>query len=104
MKVFYLPFQMMIDCEESVFKFERLSGVLKPLEKQTIILKFVPQHPINYHRRVTCMIHDQVGYSRAVRSLQLHQAPVSQTFSNSNSSSPQLLKDPKVKKEVKSDS
>ncbi|KAK3591649.1 hypothetical protein CHS0354_040559 [Potamilus streckersoni] len=52
-------YQFMIDCDESVFKFERTSGLLKPNSKQTVILKFVPQHPINYHRKVTCMIHNQ---------------------------------------------
>lgn len=52
-------FQFMIDCSESVFKFERTSGTLKANSRLTIILKFVPQHPINYHRHVTCMIHNQ---------------------------------------------
>lgn len=52
-------YQFMIDCEESVFKFERTSGVLKASERKTLILRFIPQHPINYHRRVTCMIHNK---------------------------------------------
>ncbi|OWF45565.1 hypothetical protein KP79_PYT24425 [Mizuhopecten yessoensis] len=52
-------YQFMIDCNESVFKFEKISGVLRPNTKSTIILKFHPQHPINYHRQVTCMIHNQ---------------------------------------------
>ena len=52
-------FQFDIDCSESVFKFERTTGLLKANTQQTIILTFVPQHPINYHRRVTCMIHNQ---------------------------------------------
>ena len=53
-------FQFVIDCSESVFKFEQVSGVLKPESRQTLILKFDPQHPINYYRRVTCLIHNQV--------------------------------------------
>lgn len=52
-------YQFMIDCSESVFKFERTSGILKANSKLTIILKFVPQHPINYHRHITCMVHNQ---------------------------------------------
>ncbi|KAL4217273.1 hypothetical protein ACF0H5_023724 [Mactra antiquata] len=52
-------YQFMIDCEESVFKFEHCSGTLRPNEKKTLILKFIPQHPINYHRRVACMIHNK---------------------------------------------
>ncbi|KAK3083386.1 hypothetical protein FSP39_021362 [Pinctada imbricata] len=52
-------FQFMIDCSESVFKFEKLTGTIRPNSKATIIMKFVPQHAINYHRRVTCMIHNQ---------------------------------------------
>ncbi|KAJ8320586.1 hypothetical protein KUTeg_002173 [Tegillarca granosa] len=52
-------FQFMLDCNESVFKFERLSGVIRPNTRQTIILQFIPPYPINYHRKVTCMIHNQ---------------------------------------------
>ncbi|KAL5005595.1 hypothetical protein ScPMuIL_016753 [Solemya velum] len=52
-------YEFMIDCNESVFKFERVCGVLKPEAYQTIILKFQPTHPINYHRQVTCMVHNQ---------------------------------------------
>ena len=56
---FCLDFQFEIDCNESIFKFERTSGMIKANTQQTIILRFVPQHPINYYRRVTCMIHNQ---------------------------------------------
>ncbi|XP_052236731.1 cilia- and flagella-associated protein 65-like [Dreissena polymorpha] len=52
-------FQFMIDCSESVFKFKQISGCLKANSSKTIILKFVPIHPINYHRRVTCVVHNQ---------------------------------------------
>jgi len=56
--------QFMIDCEESVFKFERTTGTLKANSKTTVILKFVPQYPINYHRRITCLVHNQVRSCR----------------------------------------
>ncbi|XP_052814504.1 cilia- and flagella-associated protein 65-like isoform X2 [Mya arenaria] len=52
-------FQFEIDCEESVFKFQHLTGTLKANSTRTIILNFAPTHPINYHRRVTCMIHNR---------------------------------------------
>ncbi|XP_071101269.1 cilia- and flagella-associated protein 65-like isoform X1 [Haliotis cracherodii] len=52
-------YQFMIDCDESVFKFQYMSGVLKPNSQQTVILQFTPSHPINYYRRVTCLIHNQ---------------------------------------------
>ncbi|ESO88046.1 hypothetical protein LOTGIDRAFT_219687 [Lottia gigantea] len=52
-------YQFMIECEESVFKFDKVSGILKPNSKDTIILKFTPPYPINYHRKITCMVHNQ---------------------------------------------
>ncbi|XP_060587307.1 cilia- and flagella-associated protein 65-like isoform X2 [Ruditapes philippinarum] len=52
-------YQFMIDCNESVFKFEQTAGTLKAHEKRTLILKFIPQHPINYYRRVACVIHNK---------------------------------------------
>ncbi|XP_041374433.1 cilia- and flagella-associated protein 65-like [Gigantopelta aegis] len=52
-------YQFVIDCNESVFKFDNVSGVLKPESRKTLILKFYPQHPINYYRRVTCLVHNQ---------------------------------------------
>ncbi|XP_053386703.1 cilia- and flagella-associated protein 65-like isoform X2 [Mercenaria mercenaria] len=52
-------YQFMIDCGESVFKFEQTVGTLKAKEKRTLILKFIPQHPINYYRRVACVIHNK---------------------------------------------
>ena len=58
LNLFYI-IQFDIDCGESIFKFERTSGVIKANTQQTIILRFVPQHPINYYRRITCMIHNQ---------------------------------------------
>ncbi|XP_078326129.1 cilia- and flagella-associated protein 65-like isoform X1 [Crassostrea virginica] len=52
-------FQFMLDCNESVFKLEKTSGVIRPNTSVTIVMKFVPQNPINYYRRLTCMIHNQ---------------------------------------------
>ena len=53
-------FQFEIDSNESVFKFERKSGTLKPNSHVTVLIKFIPVHPINYYRRVSCLIHNQV--------------------------------------------
>ncbi|WAR10588.1 CFA65-like protein [Mya arenaria] len=39
--------------------FQHLTGTLKANSTRTIILNFAPTHPINYHRRVTCMIHNR---------------------------------------------
>ncbi|XP_070569847.1 cilia- and flagella-associated protein 65-like [Ptychodera flava] len=52
-------YQFLIDCSESVFKFEKLVGMLKPKTSETIILHFLPSHPINYFRRVTCLVQNQ---------------------------------------------
>ncbi|RUS91152.1 hypothetical protein EGW08_001065, partial [Elysia chlorotica] len=52
-------YEFELDCEESVFKFPATSGILKPNSTQTLVLKFYPQHPINYYRRVTCLVHNQ---------------------------------------------
>lgn len=50
----------MLDCNESVFKLEKTSGVIRPNTSMTVVMKFVPQHPINYYRKLTCMVHNQV--------------------------------------------
>lgn len=52
-------YEFEIDCEESVFKLPATSGVLKPNSSQTLVLKFYPQQPINYYRRITCLVHNQ---------------------------------------------
>ncbi|XP_050388962.1 cilia- and flagella-associated protein 65 [Patella vulgata] len=52
-------YQFMIESEDSVFKFQQVAGVLKPKTKDTIILKFCPPYPINYYRRITCLVHNQ---------------------------------------------
>lgn len=52
----------MLDCNESVFKLEKTSGVIRPNTSMTVVMKFVPQHPINYYRKLTCMVHNQVRH------------------------------------------
>jgi len=52
-------YQFELDCEESAFKFQTTSGILKPNSTQTIIISFVPQFPINYFRRIACLVHNQ---------------------------------------------
>lgn len=52
-------FQFMIDCEESVFKFEKLTGTVLANSKITVIIRFCPTHPINYYKRLACMVHNQ---------------------------------------------
>lgn len=52
-------FQFVIDCEESVFNFKQVSGVVKADSRVTLPIKFTPAAPINYYRRVTCLVHNQ---------------------------------------------
>ncbi|CAH1790082.1 unnamed protein product [Owenia fusiformis] len=52
-------FKFMIDCNESVFKVDKLSGVLAPYTKVKVIILFKPLHPINYYRRIACVVHNQ---------------------------------------------
>lgn len=52
-------FQFMIDCEESVFYFQQVSGMVKANSSVKISIRFTPNHPINYHRHVTCLVHNQ---------------------------------------------
>ncbi|XP_076088229.1 cilia- and flagella-associated protein 65-like isoform X2 [Mytilus galloprovincialis] len=52
-------FQFMIDCEESVFKFEKLTGTVRANSTITVIIKFFPVHPINYYKRLACIVHNQ---------------------------------------------
>ncbi|XP_064646085.1 cilia- and flagella-associated protein 65-like isoform X2 [Lineus longissimus] len=51
--------QFQIDSEESIFKFDQTSGVLKPNSSTTIIVQFEPVHAISYYRRVACVVHNQ---------------------------------------------
>ncbi|CAC5365950.1 unnamed protein product [Mytilus coruscus] len=52
-------FQFMLDCEESVFKFEKLTGSVRANSTITVIIKFFPVHPINYYKRLACIVHNQ---------------------------------------------
>lgn len=52
-------FQFVLDCNESVFKFDQVCGTLKPESYKKIIMTFIPQHPINYYRRIVCLVQNQ---------------------------------------------
>ncbi|KAL9957579.1 hypothetical protein ACROYT_G034498 [Oculina patagonica] len=52
-------FQFMIDCSQSVFKLETTCGLLPGKGSQTVILRFAPTKPINYYRRLTCLVQNQ---------------------------------------------
>ncbi|BFZ22011.1 hypothetical protein BsWGS_25049 [Bradybaena similaris] len=52
-------FQFELDCEESVFQFSLVSGSIKANSRENVQLRFVPQHPINYYRRVAFLVHNQ---------------------------------------------
>lgn len=52
-------FQFVIDCSESVFKFEHVSGILPANSTKTVVLQFEPLIPINYYRHITCLVHNQ---------------------------------------------
>ncbi|XP_064598008.1 LOW QUALITY PROTEIN: cilia- and flagella-associated protein 65-like [Liolophura sinensis] len=51
--------QFMIDCLVSVFDFDHTCLTMKPYSRKTIILRFKPQYPINYYRRISCLVHNQ---------------------------------------------
>ena len=50
----------MIDCEESVFTFQQVSGVVKADSRVTLAIRFTPSASINFYRRITCLVHNQV--------------------------------------------
>ncbi|XP_071792552.1 cilia- and flagella-associated protein 65-like [Asterias amurensis] len=52
-------FKFMIDSSESIFKFGVESCKLEPNTTQTIVVLFTPTYPINYYRRVTCVVQNQ---------------------------------------------
>ena len=58
----YLLFssQFMIDSSQSVFKLEPTCGFLPGKGSQNVIVHFTPTCPINYYRRVTCLVQNQV--------------------------------------------
>lgn len=53
----------MIDCGQSVFKLESTCGLLPGKGSQAIIVRFSPTNPINYYRRLTCLVQNQVSVS-----------------------------------------
>ncbi|NXT10599.1 CFA65 protein, partial [Prunella fulvescens] len=52
-------YQFDIDCKGSVFSLDRPCGVLEGSTTLTLKVFFRPAHPINYHRRVACLVHHQ---------------------------------------------
>ena len=56
----YLQFQL--DCNESAFKFDHVCGNLAPRTRRTVVIKFAPEHAINYYRRVPVLVHNQVNF------------------------------------------
>lgn len=59
----FLLLQFVLDSEESAFQFQTVSGVVKADARVTVIIKFIPAYPINYYRRVTCLVHNQVSFT-----------------------------------------
>ncbi|XP_053803747.1 cilia- and flagella-associated protein 65 isoform X5 [Vidua chalybeata] len=52
-------YQFDIDCKGSVFSLDRPCGVLEGATTLTLKVIFRPAHPMNYHRRVVCLVHHQ---------------------------------------------
>ena len=52
--------QIHLDEEFAVFSINANSGLLQPNETKTAILTFSPPYPINYYKKVTILVHDQV--------------------------------------------
>ncbi|NXQ21900.1 CFA65 protein, partial [Peucedramus taeniatus] len=52
-------YQFDIDCKGSVFSLDRPCGVLEGATTLTLKVIFRPAHPMNYHRRVACLVHHQ---------------------------------------------
>ncbi|XP_067843127.1 cilia- and flagella-associated protein 65 isoform X2 [Heptranchias perlo] len=52
-------YQFEIDCSQSVFVIDRPCGFLGGESTETLMVTFRPSHPINYYRRVACLIHHQ---------------------------------------------
>jgi hypothetical protein len=61
MYVVHYVVQFLIDSEESVFYFKQVSGVVKANSRVTLTIKFIPSAPLNFYRRVTCLIHNMVS-------------------------------------------
>ncbi|XP_051881001.1 cilia- and flagella-associated protein 65 [Pristis pectinata] len=52
-------YQFEIDCSQSVFVIDRPCGFLGGESTETLKVTFRPSHPMNYYRRVACLIHHQ---------------------------------------------
>ncbi|NXQ35424.1 CFA65 protein, partial [Alaudala cheleensis] len=52
-------YQFDIDCKGSVFSLDHPCGVLEGTTTLTVKVIFRPTHPMNYHRRVVCLVHHQ---------------------------------------------
>ncbi|NXR74777.1 CFA65 protein, partial [Pycnonotus jocosus] len=52
-------YQFDIDCKGSVFSLDPPCGVLGGTTTLTLKVIFRPTHPMNYHRRVVCLVHHQ---------------------------------------------
>ncbi|NWW74377.1 CFA65 protein, partial [Climacteris rufus] len=52
-------YQFDIDGKGSVFSLDRPYGVLEGTTTLTLRVTFRPAHPMNYHRRVVCLVHHQ---------------------------------------------
>ncbi|NXS18073.1 CFA65 protein, partial [Mystacornis crossleyi] len=52
-------YQFDIDDKGSVFSLDRPCGVLEGKTTRTLKVTFQPTHPMNYHRRVVCLVHHQ---------------------------------------------
>ncbi|XP_067890912.1 cilia- and flagella-associated protein 65 isoform X3 [Heterodontus francisci] len=52
-------YQFEIDCSQSVFVINQPCGFLEGESTERLRVTFRPTHPINYYRRVACLIHHQ---------------------------------------------
>ncbi|NXW67838.1 CFA65 protein, partial [Hirundo rustica] len=52
-------YQFDIDCKGSVFSLDHPCGVVEGTTTLTLKVTFRPTHPMNYHRRVVCLVHHQ---------------------------------------------
>lgn len=66
---FLSALQFMTDGSESVFKFGVDLDVIQPNTTQTVIIHFKPIHPINYFKRVACLVQNQVFVQQIVKDL-----------------------------------
>lgn len=58
---FFKFFQFLIDNENSCYRLSSVCGIVKPYSCLKVMVKFSPAFAMNYYRRVTCLIHNQVS-------------------------------------------